>query len=256
MKKAIAIVLGLFLSLFVTGTALAEIYNLADEKDRTALIDLLRSKGEVALPEVSLPELSVVVTIDFEKATAVVEGVGDGAPAALPDLEKVAKMVQTAFPSVKVTLYDLHIERSAEVKLSTMDGAKPEAVKEAEEPELPQVAETAAPASPVESEAPETATVPEAPEKVTGLDNALIQSHDQTPKEVGQAGLLQARDGKPGKEVVRSHETPSTPSVEDELAQRRAVQAQGLRVANHGMVEGVRNPLSLTLGANGSRGKR
>ena len=52
----------------------------------------------------------------------------------------------------------------------------------------------------------------------------------------------------------KSKAPQTLPSMERE--QQRRVQALGLRVGNHGMVESVRNPLSLTLGGKALRGRQ
>ena len=52
----------------------------------------------------------------------------------------------------------------------------------------------------------------------------------------------------------KSKAPQTLPSMERE--QQRRVQALGLHVGNHGMVESVRNPLSLTLGGKALRGRQ
>ena len=52
----------------------------------------------------------------------------------------------------------------------------------------------------------------------------------------------------------KSKAPQTLPSMERE--QQRRVQALGLHVGNHGMVESVRNPLSLTLGCKALRGRQ
>ena len=94
------------------------------------------------------------------------------------------------------------------------------------------------------------------------LPENLVAGNREKGVEVGQklTGMPGAPEApelpKPVKPERRERlKTPQAPpSMERE--QQRRVQALGLHVGNHGMVESVSNPLSLTLGGKAPRGRR
>ena len=245
MKRA-AILLGFILSLCISGTAFAGMsFNLDNPAQRAALVDLIKEKTGVTVPAESLPTFPVILTLAQDMSgegalKATIEAVGEVKPAD-ESVEKLAKLVKNLVPSVQVTV---KVPKASELTSHVVKGEAKPIKGELEKKEV------AVKAPELSKKAQKKA------EKVTGLENALIHSHHNTPKEVGHAGILQARDGRPGKEVVHdSHETRSTPSVENELGRRRAVQAMGLHVGNHGMVAEVNNPLS-ALGGKVLRGRQ
>ena len=280
MTKGMAAVLGVVFSFFVAGTASAQTFNLSLSKDRDTLLELARTRG-VEIPKAALPEFEVPVIFTFDVDTNIVSLDTTAIREKGLDVEKVIGSILKVLPSARFEVGNLPVA-SLPVKTEVSGAAEPENPENAKEtactgskdarPEcngelqMRQLMKKGTMGEPAAGAAvkpgnPEKPAAPKAP-GFHPNENAT----KNFPKELANGMVLEktAREGghgfqmtitRPEREGASSHETRSTPSVEDERAQRQAVQAAGLHVRHHGMVEGG-NPLSLTLGGKALKGRQ